>query len=236
MLGRYTLTEGDFHHLKNARLTHLHLPPPALKIVTIHECESSENSLAMTPRLPPPKPGLAIFQVRPSTRGDGDDQGMLQRPREASLGLGWEPRALLDGGSWGTGSPCWSPPPCAKPLSAVSSQPPAGALPRPALPSHAVCPSSALPGDTFNSTVDTSFAEASPATSSDSGEGPSVSAGVGGRARAGEGALQPGQPAQPRGSCPALRRDVGIQLETASAPPPRVPIPCPGGHWCICRS
>lgn len=24
---RYTLTEGDFHHLKNARLTHLHLPP-----------------------------------------------------------------------------------------------------------------------------------------------------------------------------------------------------------------
>lgn len=62
---RYTLTEGDFHHLKNARLTHLHLPPPALKIVTIHECESSENSLAMTPRLPPPKPGLAIFQVSP---------------------------------------------------------------------------------------------------------------------------------------------------------------------------
>ncbi|NXA55872.1 CBARP protein, partial [Nothocercus julius] len=58
---RYTLTEGDFHHLKNARLTHLHLPP-ALKIVTIHECESSENSLAMTPRLPPAKPGLAIFQ------------------------------------------------------------------------------------------------------------------------------------------------------------------------------
>ncbi|KAJ8387783.1 hypothetical protein AAFF_G00150840 [Aldrovandia affinis] len=25
---RYTLTEGDFHHLKNARLTHLHLPAP----------------------------------------------------------------------------------------------------------------------------------------------------------------------------------------------------------------
>ncbi|XP_074784264.1 voltage-dependent calcium channel beta subunit-associated regulatory protein [Athene noctua] len=113
---RYTLTEGDFHHLKNARLTHLHLPPPALKIVTIHECESSENSLAMTPRLPPPKPGLAIFQ------------------------------------------------------------PPAGALPQPPLPSHAVCPSSALPGDTYNSTVDTSFAEGSPAASSDSGEGPSFTA------------------------------------------------------------
>uniref|UniRef100_A0A8B9CL91 Uncharacterized protein n=1 Tax=Anser brachyrhynchus TaxID=132585 RepID=A0A8B9CL91_9AVES len=124
---RYTLTEGDFHHLKNARLTHLHLPPPALKIVTIHECESSENSLAMTPRLPPPKPGLAIFQ------------------------------------------------------------PPAGALPQPALPSHAVCPSSALPGDTYNSTVDTSFAEASPSASSDSGEGPSVSAGWGPGAGAGRG-------------------------------------------------
>ncbi|XP_031460057.1 voltage-dependent calcium channel beta subunit-associated regulatory protein isoform X2 [Phasianus colchicus] len=65
---RYTLTEGDFHHLKNARLTHLHLPPPALKIVTIHECESSENSLAMTPRRPPPKPGFAIFQFTAAPR------------------------------------------------------------------------------------------------------------------------------------------------------------------------
>ncbi|XP_035751500.1 voltage-dependent calcium channel beta subunit-associated regulatory protein [Egretta garzetta] len=84
---RYTLTEGFFSPpLKHPRLPPLPLPPPALKIVTIHECESSENSLAMTPRLPPPKPGLAIFQ------------------------------------------------------------PPAGALPQPALPSHAVCPSSALPG------------------------------------------------------------------------------------------
>ncbi|XP_014814049.1 PREDICTED: protein Dos [Calidris pugnax] len=135
---RYTLTEGDFHHLKNARLTHLHLPPPALKIVTIHECESSENSLAMTPRLPPPKPGLAIFQ------------------------------------------------------------PPGGALPQPALPSHAVCPSSALPGDTYNSTVDTSFTEASPSASSDSGEGPSVSAGAGGALEPGEGgAGSPGEAGVP---------------------------------------
>ncbi|XP_035164569.1 voltage-dependent calcium channel beta subunit-associated regulatory protein [Oxyura jamaicensis] len=129
---RYTLTEGDFHHLKNARLTHLHLPPPALKIVTIHECESSENSLAMTPRLPPPKPGLAIFQ------------------------------------------------------------PPAGALPQPALPSHAVCPSSALPGDTYNSTVDTSFAEASPSASSDSGEGPSFAAVPRSGKGAGGGSASPG--------------------------------------------
>ncbi|XP_039175232.1 voltage-dependent calcium channel beta subunit-associated regulatory protein isoform X2 [Crotalus tigris] len=60
---RYTLTEGDFHHLKNARLSHLPLPPSAaLKIVTIHECESNENSMMTTPRLPPVKPRLAIFQ------------------------------------------------------------------------------------------------------------------------------------------------------------------------------
>ncbi|XP_028857107.1 voltage-dependent calcium channel beta subunit-associated regulatory protein [Denticeps clupeoides] len=58
---RYTLTEGDFHHLKNARLTHLHIPCPALKIVTIHECESSENSIAMTTR-PASKSSLSIFQ------------------------------------------------------------------------------------------------------------------------------------------------------------------------------
>ncbi|XP_019368704.1 PREDICTED: voltage-dependent calcium channel beta subunit-associated regulatory protein [Gavialis gangeticus] len=126
---RYTLTEGDFHHLKNARLTHLHLPPPALKIVTIHECESSENSLAMTPRLPPAKPRLAIFQ------------------------------------------------------------PPAGALPQTALTSHAMCPSSALPGDTYNSTVDTSFTEASPSASSDSGEGPSFEGAA--RAPKGAGAGEP---------------------------------------------
>ncbi|XP_070765646.1 voltage-dependent calcium channel beta subunit-associated regulatory protein [Enoplosus armatus] len=58
---RYTLTEGDFHHLKNARLTHLHIPPPALKIVTIHECESAENSITMTTR-PVTKSALSIFQ------------------------------------------------------------------------------------------------------------------------------------------------------------------------------
>ncbi|XP_012878281.1 PREDICTED: protein Dos [Dipodomys ordii] len=58
---RYTLTEGDFHHLKNARLTHLHLPP--LKIVTIHECDSGEASSAATahPAITP-KDSLAIFQ------------------------------------------------------------------------------------------------------------------------------------------------------------------------------
>lgn len=59
---RYTLTEGDFHHLKNARLTHLHIPPPALNIVTIHECESVENSITMATH-PVAKSALSIFQV-----------------------------------------------------------------------------------------------------------------------------------------------------------------------------
>ncbi|ERE72349.1 protein Dos [Cricetulus griseus] len=58
---RYTLTEGDFHHLKNARLTHLHLPP--LKIATIHECEPGEASSVATPHpATTPKDSLAIFQ------------------------------------------------------------------------------------------------------------------------------------------------------------------------------
>ncbi|NXC22168.1 CBARP protein, partial [Corythaeola cristata] len=86
---RYTLTEGDFHPPKNARLTHLHLPPPALKIAPPHECESSENSLAMTPRLPPPQPGLAIFQLvgggrrsRPPLGGamPGAERALTARP------------------------------------------------------------------------------------------------------------------------------------------------------------
>ncbi|KAK3533559.1 hypothetical protein QTP70_023441, partial [Hemibagrus guttatus] len=99
---RYTLTEGDFHHLKNARLTHLHLPPAALKIVTIHECESSENSIAMTTR-PVTKSSLSIFQ------------------------------------------------------------PPMHPLPQTAL--RSLSPSSALPGDALNSTVDASFCESPPSPS-----------------------------------------------------------------------
>lgn len=57
---RYTLTEGDFHHLKKARLTHLHLPPAPcdLKILTIMECDSTESSTiniseTRAPKLPP---------------------------------------------------------------------------------------------------------------------------------------------------------------------------------------
>ncbi|KAG7327565.1 hypothetical protein KOW79_009171 [Hemibagrus wyckioides] len=99
---RYTLTEGDFHHLKNARLTHLHLPPAALKIVTIHECESSENNIAMTTR-PVAKSSLSIFQ------------------------------------------------------------PPMHPLPQTAL--RSLSPSSALPGDALNSTVDASFCDSPPSPS-----------------------------------------------------------------------
>lgn len=58
---RYTLTEGDYHHLKNARLTNLNIPAPALKIVTIHECDSVENTITMTTH-PPIKSALSIFQ------------------------------------------------------------------------------------------------------------------------------------------------------------------------------
>ncbi|CAB1314006.1 unnamed protein product, partial [Coregonus sp. 'balchen'] len=105
---RFTLTEGDFHHLKNARLTHLHIPPLALKIVTIHECESSENSIAMTTR-PAAKSSLSIFQP------------------------------------------------------ALCARRPQCPLPQTALTSLSVSPSSALPGDTLNSVVDTSFSENPPA-------------------------------------------------------------------------
>ncbi|XP_048020424.1 voltage-dependent calcium channel beta subunit-associated regulatory protein isoform X2 [Megalobrama amblycephala] len=58
---RYTLTEGDFHHLKKARLTHLHIQPPALKILTIMECDSPENSITVTEQ-PSQHPSLSIFQ------------------------------------------------------------------------------------------------------------------------------------------------------------------------------
>ncbi|XP_070988685.1 voltage-dependent calcium channel beta subunit-associated regulatory protein-like [Oncorhynchus clarkii lewisi] len=57
---RYTLTEGDFHHLKKARLTHLPLAPPpsTLKILTIMECESTESSSLNVNEPHTPKPPL----------------------------------------------------------------------------------------------------------------------------------------------------------------------------------
>lgn len=63
--GRYTLTEGDFHHLKKARLTHLHLPPAPcdLKILTIMECDSTESSTVNISETSAAKLPLAIYQV-----------------------------------------------------------------------------------------------------------------------------------------------------------------------------
>ncbi|XP_023258697.1 voltage-dependent calcium channel beta subunit-associated regulatory protein-like [Seriola lalandi dorsalis] len=61
---RYTLTEGDFHHLKKARLTHLHLPPAPcdLKILTIMECDSAESSTINISETAAPKLPLTIYQ------------------------------------------------------------------------------------------------------------------------------------------------------------------------------
>ncbi|KAM6918232.1 voltage-dependent calcium channel beta subunit-associated regulatory protein [Xenentodon cancila] len=61
---RYTLTEGDFHHLKKARLTHLHLPPASsdLKILTIMECDSAESSTINISETSAPKLPLTIYQ------------------------------------------------------------------------------------------------------------------------------------------------------------------------------
>ncbi|KAM9845073.1 voltage-dependent calcium channel beta subunit-associated regulatory protein [Aulostomus maculatus] len=72
---RYTLTEGDFHHLKKARLTHLHLPPPPcdLKILTIMECDSTESSTVNISEAPAPKLPLTIYQ--PPERGVSDWMG-----------------------------------------------------------------------------------------------------------------------------------------------------------------
>ncbi|XP_041848361.1 voltage-dependent calcium channel beta subunit-associated regulatory protein [Melanotaenia boesemani] len=61
---RYTLTEGDFHHLKKARLTHLHLPPAPcdLKILTIMECDSTESSTININETAMSKLPLTIYQ------------------------------------------------------------------------------------------------------------------------------------------------------------------------------
>ncbi|XP_026874686.2 voltage-dependent calcium channel beta subunit-associated regulatory protein isoform X2 [Electrophorus electricus] len=58
---RYTLTEGDFHHLKKARLTQLHISSPATNILTIMECDSPENSVILREQLQH-NPSLSIFQ------------------------------------------------------------------------------------------------------------------------------------------------------------------------------
>ncbi|KAG9486272.1 hypothetical protein GDO78_006595 [Eleutherodactylus coqui] len=66
---RYTLTEGDFHYLKNARLTLPPLPsllPTALHILTIHESEGGESSssgaASDTHPASPSKSNISIYQ------------------------------------------------------------------------------------------------------------------------------------------------------------------------------
>ncbi|XP_061835768.1 voltage-dependent calcium channel beta subunit-associated regulatory protein [Nerophis lumbriciformis] len=75
---RYTLTEGDFHHLKKARLTHLHLPPAPcdLKILTIMECDSTESSTANLSAAPVPKLPLSIYQPTDRRVPDWLDQSL----------------------------------------------------------------------------------------------------------------------------------------------------------------
>ncbi|KAM6990405.1 voltage-dependent calcium channel beta subunit-associated regulatory protein isoform 1-T1 [Tautogolabrus adspersus] len=100
---RYTLTEGDFHHLKNARLTHLHLPPAPcdLKILTIMECDSTESSTVNISEVSAPKLPLTIYQPTdrrlPGWKGQGLSRGLPgdphhstildQGPQQASSGL-----------------------------------------------------------------------------------------------------------------------------------------------------
>ncbi|XP_057714304.1 voltage-dependent calcium channel beta subunit-associated regulatory protein-like [Corythoichthys intestinalis] len=78
---RYTLTEGDFHHLKKARLTHLHLPPAPcdLKILTIMECDSNESSSVNISDAPTPKLPLTIYQ--PTERRVSDWLGQSRSRR-----------------------------------------------------------------------------------------------------------------------------------------------------------
>ncbi|CAN0138425.1 unnamed protein product [Lampetra fluviatilis] len=58
---RFTLTEGDFHHLKNARLTPF-VRPPSMKIVTIPEWDGATD-----PTLPGPSAAVPLTP-RPSQR------------------------------------------------------------------------------------------------------------------------------------------------------------------------
>ncbi|KAF3699257.1 Voltage-dependent calcium channel beta subunit-associated regulatory protein [Channa argus] len=75
---RYTLTEGDFHHLKKARLTHLHLPPAPcdLKILTIMECDSTESSTVNISDTAAPKLPLTIYQPSERRMSDWLGQGL----------------------------------------------------------------------------------------------------------------------------------------------------------------
>ncbi|TKS79958.1 Voltage-dependent calcium channel beta subunit-associated regulatory protein [Collichthys lucidus] len=90
---RYTLTEGDFHHLKKARLTHLHLPPAPcdLKILTIMECDSTESSTLNISETTAPKLPLTIYQMEAvGDRGEAESKRgtrgeLTQAPGQTSV-------------------------------------------------------------------------------------------------------------------------------------------------------
>ncbi|XP_024922048.1 uncharacterized protein cbarpa isoform X2 [Cynoglossus semilaevis] len=88
---RYTLTEGDFHHLKKARLTHLHLPPAPcdLKILTIMECDSADSSTVNISEAAAPKLPLAIYQPAerrvPEWLGQGLSGGLPGDPHHSII-------------------------------------------------------------------------------------------------------------------------------------------------------
>ncbi|XP_041659610.1 voltage-dependent calcium channel beta subunit-associated regulatory protein [Cheilinus undulatus] len=88
---RYTLTEGDFHHLKKARLTHLHLPPAPcdLKILTIMECDSTESSTVNISEATAPKLPLTIYQPTdrrvPDWKGHSLSGGLPGDPHHSTI-------------------------------------------------------------------------------------------------------------------------------------------------------
>ncbi|XP_068196797.1 voltage-dependent calcium channel beta subunit-associated regulatory protein [Antennarius striatus] len=97
---RYTLTEGDFHHLKKARLTHLHLPPAPcdMKILTIMECDSTESSTINISDGTAPKLPLAIYQPTerrvPDWMGQSLSGGLPGDPHHSTI-LDQGPRQAL---------------------------------------------------------------------------------------------------------------------------------------------
>uniref|UniRef100_A0A8C4QAG8 Uncharacterized protein n=1 Tax=Eptatretus burgeri TaxID=7764 RepID=A0A8C4QAG8_EPTBU len=91
---RFTLTEGDFHHLKNARLMPLGLSSP-LSLHMLTEAGVSPQPLPQRPGLSLVQPGpgfdhsavLAALAPRPPVPLPGDTWGMPGREQDAERGL-----------------------------------------------------------------------------------------------------------------------------------------------------
>uniref|UniRef100_UPI00358DF99B voltage-dependent calcium channel beta subunit-associated regulatory protein n=1 Tax=Myxine glutinosa TaxID=7769 RepID=UPI00358DF99B len=91
---RFTLTEGDFHHLKNARLMPLGLSSP-LSLHMLTEAGVSPQALSQRPSLSLVQPGpgfdhaavLAALAPRPPVPLPGDTWGVPGREQDAERGL-----------------------------------------------------------------------------------------------------------------------------------------------------